>query len=174
MMPPGIADKKGLVVDTNLLLLYLVGRQDIGLIPRFKKRLSGYSPDDFNLLAQFIARFKVNVTTPNVLTEISNFLNGESEPYRNVLAQLPVHLVVMQEYHFPSFELIGKDAVSFAKFGLTDAALIELAKQNYIILTQDRNLAAYISGKGYTAFDFALVRALLIQKGPPPKRRTGY
>jgi hypothetical protein len=158
--------KKGIAIDTNLLLLYFVGYQDKGLIGRFTKRLSGYSFDDYDLLIKFTKQFKLNVTTPSILTEVSNFLDDEPEPYRNALAKMPTHLELIQETHWPTIELIKNDPISFKKFGLTDATLIELAKQDYVVLTQDSNLSSYIVGKGYASVDFKSVVNQLIQKKP--------
>ena len=85
------------------------------------------------------------------------FLDSEPEPYRNALARMPSHLKTIQEIHFPTLELISNDPVSFNKFGLADATLIELAKQDYVVLTQDGNLSSYIVGKGYAAISYRSV-----------------
>jgi hypothetical protein len=65
--------RKGLLVDSNLLLLYFVGAYDPERISTFKGTYSrGFSEDDFNLLFRLIALFEKIVTTPNILTEVSN------------------------------------------------------------------------------------------------------
>ena len=56
------------LVDTNLLLLYIVGlanRNDIGA----HRRLSGYNEADFELLVQTISIFSDIVLLPHVLAE---------------------------------------------------------------------------------------------------------
>ena len=61
----------GLLVDTNLLLLHLIGRTNKNRILKFK-RTQAYTIEDFELLERFIAEFKILITTPHVLTEVSN------------------------------------------------------------------------------------------------------
>ena len=61
----------GLLVDTNLLLLYLIGRTNRNRISKFK-RTQAYTIEDFDLLHRFMAEFKTLITTPHVLTEVSN------------------------------------------------------------------------------------------------------
>lgn len=60
---------KFVVIDTNLLLVYLVGCVDPQLITKFKKTNSRYCAEDFKILNDLIKKF---VTTPNILTEVSN------------------------------------------------------------------------------------------------------
>ena len=47
----------GLLVDTNLLLLYLIGRTNKYRIPKFK-RTQAYTIEDFDVLERFMAEFK--------------------------------------------------------------------------------------------------------------------
>src|SRR5690349_21025753 len=61
----------GLLMDANLLVLYLVGRTNKGRIPTFK-RTQQYTIEDFELLDLLAASFQRLVTTPHVLTEVSN------------------------------------------------------------------------------------------------------
>ncbi len=64
---------KGLLIDTNSALLYLVGSFDPSLI-RNHSRTSKYSEDDFDKVSKFIEFFVEMITTPHVLAEISNLL----------------------------------------------------------------------------------------------------
>lgn len=63
--------RAGVLMDTNLLLLYLVGAFDPEEVPRFK-RTSQFTPADFALLVRFLELFQRIVTTPHVLTEAGN------------------------------------------------------------------------------------------------------
>ena len=62
---------KGLLIDTNLLLLYFIGNYDPNRIPGFKRTMA-FTVDEFWLLIGFLGVFDKLVTTPNVLTEVSN------------------------------------------------------------------------------------------------------
>lgn len=55
---------KGLLLDTNLLLLYFVGLVSPGLISNFKPTLSaGFSVGDFELLLRITSLFKKIIVT---------------------------------------------------------------------------------------------------------------
>jgi hypothetical protein len=57
----------GLFIDTNLLLMYLVGQTNRDRIPIFK-RTRQHTPEDFDLLER-LTQFDTLVTTLHVLTE---------------------------------------------------------------------------------------------------------
>jgi hypothetical protein len=62
---------RGVLIDTNLLILYFVGEfspERISGMTRTKK----FTIRDYLLLKTFLDRFAVKITTPNILTEISN------------------------------------------------------------------------------------------------------
>ncbi len=63
---------KGLLIDTNILLLYFVGSFDRQHIEKFK-RTSQFTIKDFDYLVILLDRFDTLVTTPNILTEVNNF-----------------------------------------------------------------------------------------------------
>jgi hypothetical protein len=67
--------RDGVLLDANLLLLYQIGRFSetaIGNFPHTKQ----YTVDDYRLLAKVVSLFRSVVTTPNILTEVSN-LSGK-------------------------------------------------------------------------------------------------
>lgn len=61
----------GLLLDSNLCVLYLVGKTNENRIPRFN-RTQAYTIQQFHLLDWIVKRFRTMVTTPHVLTEVSN------------------------------------------------------------------------------------------------------
>jgi hypothetical protein len=60
----------GVLIDSNLLLLLMIGAIDRDRITTFK-RTQKYSSDDFELLQQLVSKFSKIVTTPQILTEVS-------------------------------------------------------------------------------------------------------
>ncbi|MBU1753132.1 hypothetical protein KKG56_04655, partial [bacterium] len=62
---------RGIVVDANLLLVYFLGSFNPQLILQYK-RTKIYTLEDFYVLCQFIKYFDRLITTPNILTEVSN------------------------------------------------------------------------------------------------------
>lgn len=160
---------QGILIDSNLLLLYCVGRYDSFLIRKFTQRLGDYTADDYWLLSQFIEviRHKLNRTvaiTPNILTEVVNLIGVRSDQFRPVLNRLSDVLTFFEELYRPSLPLLTMP--HFSKFGLTDMGLYQLAKEGYVVLTADENLRAFLVGNGYSALNFNELRVLLPQKKP--------
>jgi len=63
--------QSGVLVDTNLLLLYFVGLLRPEQITQFK-RTSTFSISDFELLSRLLGEFARVLTTPNILTEVNH------------------------------------------------------------------------------------------------------
>lgn len=128
-----------LVIDTNLLLVLLVGAQDRNQVPRFK-RTSKYTVEDYDHLANYVAGFRRVVVTPNVLTEVSNLAGQLSEPLRSrVLAQLGVFAATQAaERYIPSSEAVKER--DFRRLGLADATIVLAAhnpEEKFAVLTDD-------------------------------------
>ena len=148
--------RRGLLVDANLLLLYVVGLIDVRQITTFG-RTDTYEPRDFKLLERVIGYFEIVVTTPHVLTETSNFLGqlpgkraGEG---RAMLGQLAPHL---QEEHRPASTLTRHD--TYRQFGLTDTAIDDVASDTHLVLTDDLPLYHYLAVQGRDAINFNHLR----------------
>jgi rRNA-processing protein FCF1 len=96
-------------------------------------------------------------TTPNVLTEVSNMaaqIGGEAETkLRLILAAL---LEVLDERYVPSREACRVE--EFRRLGLTDASLLLLAKQEFLVLTDDRHLYTALQKNGVDAINFNHLR----------------
>src|ERR1700674_3017507 len=60
-----------IILDSNLLLLFIVGTASRDYISKHK-RLQAYRDVDFTLLTQMLAAAPKIVLTPNTLTEVSN------------------------------------------------------------------------------------------------------
>jgi hypothetical protein len=57
---------RGLLIDTNILLLYFVGNHDRSLISRFK-RTNNFIESDYELLLALLSCVRLVVTTPHIL-----------------------------------------------------------------------------------------------------------
>ena len=70
----------GILVDTNILLCYLVGLLDPKKIPTFKR--TSQFVEDFDLICALLRSLKKIVTTPNILTEVNSFsVNSRIQPH---------------------------------------------------------------------------------------------
>jgi hypothetical protein len=144
--------KAGLVIDTNLLLLYLMGIYDPKKISQFK-RTQQFLEEDFQLLLRFIEIFDKVIITPHILAETTNLADTQTFPILKTIIGL------LEENLTSSLEIIHSDQTCFNKFGLSDTAIQYLAQQNYVVLTDDLRLYHYLSTKGYTAFNFNHLRS---------------
>lgn len=148
---------KGLLVDSNLLLLLLVGLLDPNRIERFK-RTQAFDVDAFELLKRIVELFATVVTTPNVLTEVSNLLGQLPEAAREDSSRLLAELAGRtDEQYRPSRDLVGRH--HFAKFGLTDSSVIESCRGRYLVLTVDLPLFHYLINTGVDAINFNHLRS---------------
>jgi hypothetical protein len=149
--------KRTLLLDTNLLILLVVGLYDPRAIIRFKRTNNqAFTEKDFELLEAAIEKFELLCTTPNILTEASNLLEGS--PYFSTFQELIEK--VLGEHLLDSKTVIGVDNKCFAKFGLSDAVIRNLADQeNITVLTVDLPLYGYINSLGLNAFNFNHLRS---------------
>ena len=146
------------VIDTNLLLVYLVGCVDPQLIIKFKKTNSRYCAEDFTILDELLSTFNRFITTPNILTEVSNLggqLSGQDkECFFGLLSGV---IQKTAEKYIPSSE-IAKDKL-FIKYGITDRGLLELARTGHLIITDDFRLSAYCNSLGFHSINFNHLRS---------------
>lgn len=162
-----IRQRKGIILDANLLLLYFVGRHDTSMIGKYTERLSRYTAEDFSILARWVATFNQLIVTPNVLTEVINLIDKRSGRFNQLLRQISTEIELLDEVYFPSKATLTPAKPQFEVFGLTDLGLFALAKTDFVVLTDDKPLWSFIAGQGYAAINFDQLREFLIEKGPP-------
>ena len=73
--------RNGLLIDSNLFLLWVVGSTNESRIARFN-RTQKYSVEDFRLLRILVHEFQEVVTSPHILTELSNLATIEEPELR--------------------------------------------------------------------------------------------
>jgi rRNA-processing protein FCF1 len=154
--PASTYSGKGLLIDSNLLLLFFVGLHDRTRIEKFK-RTAQFTIEDFELLITFIEQFKEVVTTPNILTEVSNLLGQLPDKLRYSFYQRSANgLKDLHEQYTPSREL--GDEKAFPKFGLTDTAVLRAASGKYLVLTDDVRLTQYLLSQNVDVINFNRLR----------------
>lgn len=144
--------RAGVLVDTHLLLLYFVGSFRRGQITQFK-RTNNFSVEDFDLLDHLIGQFTQVLTTPHILTEVSNLagqLGAHLEP--EFFAIFAEGITRLDERQLPSTEVAQQQ--EFIRFGLTDAALVSLARKSCLVLTAEFPLANYLQSLGVDVINF--------------------
>lgn len=148
--------RSGVLVDTNILLAYFVGTFDRALIPKFK-RTSAFTVEDYETIVAVLEFFEIRVTTPNILTEVSNLTGHLKDDRRgDYMNTFALGMTLLKEYYTPSQELSEKSV--FKKFGLTDASIMTLAKDKYLVFTDDLPLYHYLANNGIDALNFNHIR----------------
>jgi rRNA-processing protein FCF1 len=147
---------KGILIDTNILLLWLIGSTNKARIAKFN-RTQGFVPEDYELLVDIFQTFQKVLTTPNILTEVSNLINQLGEPERSQCFSIFARdIIQLDEIYTDSHTIAATD--KFTKFGLTDCGIASLAKGNYLVLTEDFKLANYLQTIGIDTVNFNNIR----------------
>ncbi len=151
--------QKGILIDTNILLLFLVGSVNQERITKFN-RTQQFIPEDYELLLRFIEKFQKLVTTPNILTEVNSLANQLGEPERSqcfaIFAKFVKNAALLDEYYVNSLDAVNTE--KFVKFGLTDSGILTLARGKYLILTDDFKLASYLQSVEIDVINFNNIR----------------
>ncbi|MEX0270455.1 PIN domain-containing protein [Leptolyngbyaceae cyanobacterium UHCC 1019] len=148
--------QKGVLVDTNILLLYFVGMTNRERIARFN-RTQNFLPDDYDTLVRILSYFSKIITTPNILTEVNSLANQLGEPERTqcftIFAQ---GISIFKECYLES-KAVASDQ-NFPRFGLTDCSILSFARNQYLVLTDDLKLANHLQEQGIDTVNFNNIR----------------
>ena len=152
---------KGILFDANLALLYLVGSHDLRLVGDGKfNKLLNYTANDYHLLLRLKYKFKKAVTTPHVLTEVSNLINDLPEKTKaECWKKFHNTFVGIDELSVPSMDAAKRPEFHF--LGLTDSALTIVSDQ-YLIVTDDGRLVKKMNESGLKALNFNHLRRHLL------------
>lgn len=151
---------RGLVVDTNILMLLLVGGLSTGRIETFKRTRDRFEEDDYWLLSDLLNQFTRLVATPNVLAETSNLLRqlprNEAEQAHQLLAGL---VAQVDEQYMETLSLCRGDyAGAFLVAGVTDTGIIRLSRRGFLVLTDDLPLYSWLCRFGVDCLNFNHIR----------------
>ena len=154
--------RSGVLVDTNLLLVYFIGLYDrisgYQVIDSFRYTKGKYSTGDFDILFALLDRFDNQVVTPHILTEVSNMLGHLLDPARETCFDLLKRTMPSLHEHGVSGIRLSENEV-FTRFGVTDTSILEVAGP-YLVLTDDYRLAGYLNKIGIDALNFQHIKLL--------------
>ena len=149
---------KGLLIDTNLLLLYFVGMYDPRRIPKFKRTMI-FAVEDFYTLWNLFKFFDKIITTPNILTEVNSLANQLATDLKpDFFSKFSEQLNTLEEHYVETTKV--SVSVHFPKLGLTDSGILDLAKNQYLVLSDDFRLVGYLGKQGIDAINFNYIRTL--------------
>lgn len=161
--------QKGILIDTNILLLWFVGSVNRERITRFN-RTQTFIPEDYDLLLRILAYFSKIITTPNILTEVNSLTNQLGEPERSQCFAIFAQAIIQIEETYIDSKVAASQP-SFTKFGLTDCGIIELSRNRYLVLTDDLRLATTLQKLGIDTVNFNNLRVYGWQQQQKRKRK---
>jgi hypothetical protein len=149
---------QGAALDTELLLMRLVGSLNPDLIQRFK-HASRFIPDDFNLLSRIVAAFGRIITNPTVLSEVSNWIDHHkaSDVRVRLMPAWSRSIALFDEKYRESARLAGMD--QFQMLGLADTSLFEVSREA-VVVTRDGGLVARLAAARRPHLDFRKVQSV--------------
>ncbi len=147
---------KQLILDTNLLLLFIVGSTSREYISKHK-RLKAYTETDFDLLIKIMSYVQNVFVTPNTLTETSNLAGQIPEPARTKIFKVFCDYIPSADEHYcESRQAITRK--EFIRLGLTDSVILHEMTDTFILLTDDLDLYLAAIKEGYQAQNFNHIR----------------
>ena len=146
----------GALIDTSLLLLLFVGSHSRDLIPNFK-RTRRYSIEDYEIISQLVYFFNIIATTPNILTEVSNFCGQfPDKMHAQVFETFRRQMLVLNETYVPSRE--ASEADYFQSLRLTDSVIGVLAERGLLVITDDFPLSNRLAARNLPVINFNHLR----------------
>jgi hypothetical protein len=149
--------RRGILLDSNLLLLMMVGSYDPRLIGTFK-RLNDYTVRDFKIVSLLVSEFEPLISTHHVLTEVNGIANQLpswiTPEWHDYFARA---IQVLEERHIPATAIAALP--EFRIFGITDAALSLMARETLFVTADDR-LSSHLQRRPLFAASFDEIRAI--------------
>lgn len=152
---------RGVLVDTNLLMLLIVGAYDRGQVERTGRIRDRFRAEDFDILVNLLDRFETRVTTPHILTEASNLLAQQLKGDLKGQVFLRFSALIQEEWieqYTPAAALV--EAPAFLWLGLTDIVVSKAARDTYLVLTDDALLADHLGRLNVAVLNFNHLRGL--------------
>ena len=149
----------GIFIDTNLLLLLVVGSTGKAIIAKHK-RSKEYTAEDYDALLDLLDLFSQVLVTPHTLAETSNLLAQHGDPERARLFE-QLRFLIHESEEVTVAGTVASNNSAFTQLGLTDAALLEVVTPETPLLTDDGGLFRLALEKGAdTAVNFTHLRGL--------------
>lgn len=154
--------KKKLILDTNLLLLLLIGACDKSFLEKCTCTKK-YTHEDYELLVKILRFFGSEIViTPHILAEFSDLsMRDIKEPkIHYYLATVIDKLKNYKEEHVSLERLLNTKVKILAMLGFPDMSIIEASKKiDAVILTDDMRLGLYANSCQIANIPFSAVSA---------------
>jgi hypothetical protein len=149
---------KGAFVDTNLLVLLLIGLLNPKRIRRFK-RTQNFTVEDFTTLSSLVHWFGAPlIATPHVLSQVSDLTDLSGKELISVRELFKSVVGTMDEKYDTAKQLVEHRL--FARLGLADASIATACERNVVVVTTDVQLYIALGALGFDTINFNHVREL--------------
>jgi hypothetical protein len=147
-----------IVIDTNLLVLLVVGSASESYISMHKRLQHHYTIDDFRLLGLIISQFSDIILVPHILAEASNLLRHIDKPARTHV-QRKFRTIIETVIELPVASAYGASREEFEELGITDAMILHLCEMQIngistTLITADSILANRAYSLGHSVIDY--------------------
>jgi hypothetical protein len=147
---------RSLLLDTNLLVVFVVGLTDRGEIGKHK-RTRDYTPEDFDRLLVEMNKYQELWVTSQSVAECSNLIRQIHSALAERLMQTLSNLVSrINESNMSSRDLFMERCV--LTLGVTDAGIAKKSRRVTNLLTADLDLYLEVSQKYGNAINFNHIR----------------
>jgi hypothetical protein len=141
----------GLLLDANLLMVYLIGQADLSYLD-INTRTSNFTEDHFEwiqLLTHYVAKL---LTTPHILTEVSDLLDPSSRTPPDFQKVFRDFICLAEEVADAATTLMHEPL--FERFGLADCAAGVLAhRRKCLFVSADAKLVTELQRLGVNAWN---------------------
>lgn len=144
----------GAVIDTNLLLLNVLGSYDHNQIGR--GRLSKYTNADYHLLSEVMDFLYKIVATPNIITEVDNLARQGSINQTRLAGVIRSIWPKISEVYTPSETAL--QSPEYGRISLTDTIILKSASEHYLVLTDDFTLYSWLQSQRRDAININHIR----------------
>lgn len=142
-----------IVLDTNLLILFVVGQASRRYIDKHKC-LKAFTCGDYDLLKSILSQASSIRFTPNTLTETSNLLKRIDEPARSEIFRKFAEMIDRFDETYVESR-IGARQTEFVRLGLTDSILLLLSgNPSLVLVTADLGLYLAAAGRRLNVVNF--------------------
>jgi hypothetical protein len=143
------------VLDTNLLMLLVVGTASRDYITRHKRLAADFTEFEFELLVEMIGTFSELILIPHIVAETSSLVRHISNPMRMDVQDIFKNLITSTpEYPVGSF--FGAQRDEFLELGITDSVILHFLSLNDIdptLMSIDSDLLNRANALGYNVVD---------------------
>lgn len=149
---------RGLLIDANLLVGLVIGLLDRNYLKDNRATIRPFTAEDFDLLVIFVERFNRLITTPHLLTEVSNLCGklpkGLHEAVRRIIQRLVNHKIT--ETNIGAVDIVNHDL--FLRLGVADTAIQLIAPNQYLVMTDELTLFGTLHKRGVDVINFNHIR----------------